>query len=807
MRTRLFVLLSLILLAVGSSAVASAQASLNLADFGAVGDNVADDGPALQSALNALAAAGGGTLIVPQGRYAIVTPVSKDFTGLASSVSILGVESFTVVNHRGTGNEKSEGLGLTSEFYPKTGAEQDALTVTGLDTFLIKDIAFVGTLGVDTDAKNTLVMRRIGEATVRHCEFYALRSRVRGGSIITAWESKLKLDQSKILGCTGNTAASVAVLHNHLWKGVEVTDTVFGDYGQRPQLYGKMTISPIAWIAINSAAPVTSDSPRREVVLRNVFMDEGGWVGLYSLPFGSDRNRAKADLVYISDMIENVGHFETFGLKLTEAKSLLVEKSRYKWSRNASAAIYTQQIETAILDQTECVDDADRIAATPETGSLYVIDSVYATLDSQAQSTSVITTVNAGDDPVQYVRQQYETLLGRAPDPAGHFYWSNLLLRCDADAQCLQDGRAALDAYLASAPAPAFSITGRVTDGNGQGLAGVAVSLGGGQPVTALTDAGGNYKFNGLPTSGIYTVTPASPVFNFGPAARTITTPAGDQTAQDFAGARKTFSVGGKVMFASSGFANQEVWVTSTSPDFAPRMVTTQEDGSYVFDALPAGFFYTVLPKSKVFAYTPAARYITNLLANQAGLNFSAARKTYEIRGRVLYRSTGINGVVIRLKNASGAVVRNVTTATAENGVEGYYKFTGVPAGFAYSVEIVPSNVYSYAPASWTIENLLGNAQGHSFVAQRKLFAISGRVTNPAGTAGIGGVVMSLYDGSGVFVKKVNASPDGTYSITEIPGGGNYKVVPAKAGLAFTPASRSYTNLGANLAAQNFTGK
>ncbi|HEX8352419.1 MAG TPA: glycosyl hydrolase family 28-related protein, partial [Pyrinomonadaceae bacterium] len=50
-----------------------AAATLVLTDFGAAGDGVTDDGPALQAALDALAAAGGGTLLVPAGRYAIVT--------------------------------------------------------------------------------------------------------------------------------------------------------------------------------------------------------------------------------------------------------------------------------------------------------------------------------------------------------------------------------------------------------------------------------------------------------------------------------------------------------------------------------------------------------------------------------------------------------------------------------------------------------------------------------------------------------------------------------------------------------------
>src|SRR5215813_1734888 len=68
---------------------------LNLRDFGAVGDGVTDDGPAFQSALDALAAAGGGTLFVPEGKYAIVTPVSKNFAGLATSITIKGVESLT----------------------------------------------------------------------------------------------------------------------------------------------------------------------------------------------------------------------------------------------------------------------------------------------------------------------------------------------------------------------------------------------------------------------------------------------------------------------------------------------------------------------------------------------------------------------------------------------------------------------------------------------------------------------------------------------------------------------------------------
>src|SRR5215203_6905225 len=104
--------------------------TINLRNFGAVGDGVTDDGPAFQKALDALAAAGGGTLFIPAGKYAIATPVIKDFTGLASSITIIGVESLTpVAPPTAPGSELAKGLDLLSEIYPRTGDTGDAITL------------------------------------------------------------------------------------------------------------------------------------------------------------------------------------------------------------------------------------------------------------------------------------------------------------------------------------------------------------------------------------------------------------------------------------------------------------------------------------------------------------------------------------------------------------------------------------------------------------------------------------------------------------------------------------------------------
>src|SRR5687767_15863312 len=92
MRQRIALLIAIL---VFGSITASAQSNVfNLADFDPVGDGVADDGPAFQRALDALADAGGGTLLVPAGRYLITTPVIKDFSALnGGTVIIQGVPS------------------------------------------------------------------------------------------------------------------------------------------------------------------------------------------------------------------------------------------------------------------------------------------------------------------------------------------------------------------------------------------------------------------------------------------------------------------------------------------------------------------------------------------------------------------------------------------------------------------------------------------------------------------------------------------------------------------------------------------
>ncbi len=125
------------------------------------------------------------------------------------------------------------------------------------------------------------------------------------------------------------------------------------------------------------------------------------------------------------------------------------------------------------------------------TGRLTVINSVFEGLDSLAQTTTVIDTTPE-QDPVQYVRQQFLSTLGRQPDPAAHFYWSDVLIKCGDNTDCLNQQRSALSEYLTKIRKRIFQSRALSIDENGNPLSGAAINLTGSQSVVTLTDSQGN---------------------------------------------------------------------------------------------------------------------------------------------------------------------------------------------------------------------------------------------------------------------------------------------------------------------------
>lgn len=101
--------------------------SLSVRDFGAIGDGVADDTAAIQAAIDALFAAGGGDLFFPRGTYRTTAPLqwksfvnlvgcTKPFLGAAGSRIVNAVSNLVefgaTASHRGG---RMSGLDLTSQ--------------------------------------------------------------------------------------------------------------------------------------------------------------------------------------------------------------------------------------------------------------------------------------------------------------------------------------------------------------------------------------------------------------------------------------------------------------------------------------------------------------------------------------------------------------------------------------------------------------------------------------------------------------------------------------------------------------------
>jgi Calx-beta domain/Carboxypeptidase regulatory-like domain/Pectate lyase superfamily protein len=756
-------------------------------DFGAVGDGSTDDGPALQQALDALADAGGGTLLVPEGKYVIATPVAENFAGRASSVTIQGVASDTTVDVNAAPQPLTAELGLVSEFYPRTG-DVTALDIEGLQTLLVSDIEFVGTANVLQDAAITLYLADVEDATIHHSEFYGLATRAADGGIVYARRTGLHVDQTKFLGSFGTSGNYTPDVQNVEWKAITFTDVVFADYGQRSDIYCKCNYGATwAWVNVGNAAAKTPLSLRREVVFRNLFLDEGGYVGLSSMPTKYQPPTAPIDLLYITDLRMNVSNFGTTGNYFETLGDVLIEDAQYGWSHYAGSAIGLHGVGSAVISRAVLTAAATVITADAATGSLTVINSTYDHLESQAQTTKEITTAQPDDDPVLYVREQFASALARDPDPAAHFYWSNLMLQCGDDAQCVADRRADLAAYLATAPQPTFALSGVVSDEQGKPLAGVAVTLSGSQPAATLTAADGSYRFAPLPTSGVYTVTAAAPRFyNIASPSQTFATPPADSRA-DFTATRQRYTIAGKVS-DEQGQPVDDVSVKLSGAQSATAL--TDADGAYAFDDLPAGENYTVTVSSTRYNFGGASRTFTALSAD-VDASFAGTSLFYTISGRAVdAKGAGLPGVSVALAGGQ--------SATATTDAAGNFSFADLPRDQSYTV--TPSlRFYASAPASQTFGSLSANGQA-VFTMSPATHALSGRVTENG--VGLVGATVTL---SGAKSATVTTDSTGNYSFNSLTASGSYTVTPSKSHYTFAPPAQTFNGLDADARA-DFAG-
>lgn len=762
----------------GPAETQTATATVNLRDFGAVGDGVANDGPALQAALNSLASSGGGTVYVPAGRYALITPVNTDFSGLAGSIVMHGEPSTSPIDLPGNGS----GLNLQSEFIIKVGPANDALAIRRINGFTIKDISFIGDQTVTTDARRVVLFDEVGTATIDHSEFYGLASLVSGGAIVLSYRGSLKIDKVAFLGCSTNSAHNASMVETQEWKAISVSNTKFIDYGNRAGFFSKTPLAPpYSWIGIGNAAALQPNSLQRHALIETVKLDEGAFIGISSIP----ARYAPVSVpfgIYISDLFMNVTNLGASGNYFAGVKRVFIEKSHYGWSHNATGAISLNNINESILDLVTCVLSADRIHADAATQRLVVMNSLYGTLNSQAPYTRVITTTDPMDDPVQYVRQQFMDVLGQQPSLPSLYYWADRLLKCEDSTPCLTAKRAELATYLSATPASEFMLTGRMTSTDGSPIAGVSVELTGSTTAVTQTDSNGNYSFGPLLTSGEYTLTPSKNLFTF--FSQSVINPTSNRVV-NFTGFPSPHTISGSITNQfGEPVGGAQVALSGTQT----RTITTSPTGQYSFVQLIDGGNFTVTVSRPNYTFATPTKSVTNLSADHT-FDFLGTLGSHSVGGKV----RSLSGVPITGASVSVAGTESHTTTTDANG---YYSFAALRAEGNYTVSVsAPPNVF--LPETRQVNNLVANQTANfDGVATH---TISGKVSRETG-GGLPGVTVTL---SGSLLRVTTTNDQGDYSFT-VGMGGNYVVTPSKLHYGLSPTIATFSNVTANQTA-NFT--
>lgn len=168
-----------------------------------------------------------------------------------------------------------------------------------------------------------------------------------------------------------------------------------------------------------------------------------------------------------------------------------------------------------------------------------------------------------------------------------------------------------------------YSITGKISDSTGAGLAVVTVALSGTSTASVPTDSAGNYTFTGL-ANGTYAIAPSKSGSTFAPLSKAVSVNNANLPGQDFAGtvaSGSTYAISGKVSDSSSAGISG---VTMTISGANTGSTVTDSSGNYSFAGTSSGS-YTVTPAKSGNTFNPSSRAVTISSANSIGQDFAGS--------------------------------------------------------------------------------------------------------------------------------------------------------------------------------------
>jgi len=254
------------------------------------------------------------------------------------------------------------------------------------------------------------------------------------------------------------------------------------------------------------------------------------------------------------------------------------------------------------------------------------------------------------------------------------------------------------------------------------------------------------------------------------------------------------YSISGRITEAGNGLSGVQLTVGGTQNGQA----TTDKDGFYSFTVTAFGD-YTVTPSKIFYDFAPQSFVFTNLSNSQTGVSCNATRQTFTVGGQVTEENS--RGVTDAAHQGVAGVTVNLGSAqTSTTDTSGNYSFTGIPAGFSYS--ITPSKMhYIFSPPLQTLNNL-DSPQTVNFDGALRKYTIAGRVTDGSGQ-GLFGMTVTL-SGSKTGTTVTDGVGNYSFSPTAL---GSYSITPSvdQGYYNFTPASQQLNSLSGDQTA-SFTG-
>ena len=250
-----------------------------------------------------------------------------------------------------------------------------------------------------------------------------------------------------------------------------------------------------------------------------------------------------------------------------------------------------------------------------------------------------------------------------------------------------------------------------------------------------------------------------------------------------------TFSISGRILNASG------VAVAGVSVNDGTRSATTDANGNYTITDVPNGT-YTITPSLANWVFEPTTLTVQVNGANVSGQNITG-RRLWAVSGTITNPS-GVpvaNTIVLAYSGTSTIVASTATTDAAGN-------YTLRLLNGTYS--IVPKQInWTFEPGSLTVQVNGADVSGRN-ITGRRLWAITGTITNPSG-APVSDVIVSAEPSAGGAIT-TTATTDAQGNYTLWVANGAYNVRASRTNWTFSVPQLLVIVSGANAPNQNITG-